>query len=67
MGRAALGKVFARLGRDKDAEMQFNQAAQTVDAIAGKLTTPGLRRSFLTAESIVEIYRTLGRRPPATT
>jgi class 3 adenylate cyclase/tetratricopeptide (TPR) repeat protein len=64
LGRAALGKTTTRLGRDRDAEASFAQAAQTIEAIAGKLTTPGLRRSFLSAEPVVEVYRTLGRRPP---
>ncbi len=65
MGKAALGEVLSRLGRDKDAEAQFTQAAQTIEAIAGQLTTPALRRSFLSAQPVLEVYRTLGRRPPA--
>jgi class 3 adenylate cyclase/tetratricopeptide (TPR) repeat protein len=63
-GKAALGKVLSRLGRDKDAEARFAQAAQAIDGIAGKLTTPGLRQSFLSAEPVAEVYRALGRRPP---
>ena len=64
LGKAALGKVLARLGREKDAEAHFTQATHTIEAIADKLMTPGLRRSFLTAEPIVDLYRTLGQRPP---
>jgi len=64
LGKAALGKVLARLGREKDAEMQFIQATQTIEAIADKLQAPNLRRSFLAAEPVVDIYRILGQRPP---
>jgi class 3 adenylate cyclase/tetratricopeptide (TPR) repeat protein len=64
LGKAALGKIFARLGREQDAEAHFIQATQTIEAITDKLTTPNLRRSFLAAEPIVDIYRTLGQRPP---
>ncbi|MGH8542583.1 MAG: AAA family ATPase [Gammaproteobacteria bacterium] len=64
VGKAALGRVFARLGRDKDAEDSLVEAAQTIETIAGKLTTPSLRLSFLRAEPVVDVYRTLGRRPP---
>ena len=65
LGRAALGRVFAQLGRDKDAEAAFTGAAQMIEAIARKLTTPSLRRSFLGAEPVIEVHRALGRRPPS--
>ena len=64
MGQTALGKVLARLGRDEDAAAQVAGAAQTIEAIAAKLATPRLRRSFLTAAPVLEVYRALGRRPP---
>ncbi len=64
LGKAALGKVLAQLGREKDAEVHFLQATHTIEAIADKLSTPGLRRSFLAAEPVMDIYRTLGQRPP---
>jgi class 3 adenylate cyclase/tetratricopeptide (TPR) repeat protein len=64
LGKSALGKVLARLGRDKEAEAQFTQATQVIEAIATKLQTPSLRRSFLAAEPVVDLYRTLGHRPP---
>src|SRR5215831_8945877 len=64
MGKAALGKVLARLGRDKDAAAQVASAAHTIEGIAAKLATPRLRRSFLTAGPVVEVYRALGQRPP---
>ena len=64
LGKAALGKVLARLGREQDAEAHFMQAAHTIEAIADKLQTPSLRRSFLAAEPVVDLYRTLGHRPP---
>jgi class 3 adenylate cyclase/tetratricopeptide (TPR) repeat protein len=66
LGKAALGKVLARRGREKDAEAHCLQAIQTIEAIANKLKTPSLRRSFLAAEPVGDIYRTLGRRPPPT-
>ena len=47
LGKAALGKVLARLGRDKEAEAQLTQATQTIEAIAANLHTPRLRHSFL--------------------
>jgi hypothetical protein len=34
--------------------------------ITAQLTLPDLRRSFLGAEPVVDIYRTLGHRPPPT-
>ena len=49
LGKAALGKVLARLGRDKEAEAQLTQATQTIEAIAANLHTPRLRHSFLSA------------------
>jgi hypothetical protein len=55
---------LARLGREKNAEAHFIQAIHTIEAIADKLTTPRLRRSFLAAEPVVDLYRTLGQRPP---
>jgi tetratricopeptide (TPR) repeat protein len=64
LGKGALGKVLARLGREKEAEAHFILAARTIEAIADKLQTPRLRRSFLAAEPVVDIYRTLGQRPP---
>ena len=67
MGQAALGKVLTRLGRDQEAEARFIAAARTLEAIADKLRTPSLRRSFLGAEPVLAVYRTLGRRPPPAT
>jgi class 3 adenylate cyclase/tetratricopeptide (TPR) repeat protein len=64
-GKAVLSKVLARLGRDREAETHMEDAARTVESIAERLTTPGLRQSFLGAEPVLGIYRTLGRRPPA--
>lgn len=64
MARSALGKIFAKLGRDKDAEAHYNRAAGAIEAIAEKLKTPALSRSFLDAEPVRDVYKTLGRRPP---
>jgi class 3 adenylate cyclase/tetratricopeptide (TPR) repeat protein len=64
-GRSALGKVLVRLGKDREAEKQFMKAAATIEVIAGRLTTPALAGSFLGAERVRDVYRLLGRRPPA--
>jgi tetratricopeptide (TPR) repeat protein len=64
LGRAALGRVLSRLGRDADAEASFAGAVQVIETIAGKLTTPVLRRSFLTARPVLDVYAALGRRAP---
>ncbi len=45
IGSAALGRVLAGLGRDKDAEAQFFRAVRTIETIAAKLKTPALARS----------------------
>ena len=65
--KAALGQVLARLGREQEAEAHFIQATHTIEAMADKLQTPSLRRSFLSAEPVVDLYRTLGQRPPLIT
>jgi class 3 adenylate cyclase/tetratricopeptide (TPR) repeat protein len=64
LGKAALGKVLARLGRDKEAEAQLTQATQTIEGIAAKLQTPRLHHSFLSAPPVLDIYAALGYRPP---
>jgi len=65
LGKAALGKVLACLGREHDAEALLQQAAQTIESLVDKLQTPSLRRSFLVAAPVVDIYHTLGHRPPS--
>jgi tetratricopeptide (TPR) repeat protein len=64
LGKAVLGKVLARLGREQEAEVHLIQATHTIEGITAKLTRPDLRRSFLGAEPVVDLYRTLGHRPP---
>ena len=64
MGRAALAKVLGRLGREREAEAELAGAAKTIEAIASRLTTPRLRQSFLGAEPVTEVFRTLGQHPP---
>jgi hypothetical protein len=64
LGKASREKVLARLGREQEAEAHLIQATHTIEVIAAKLTMPDLRRSFLGAEPVVDIYRTLGHRPP---
>ena len=59
LGKAALGKVLAQLGRDKEAEAQLTQATQTIEAIAANLQTPRLRHSFLNA-AMLKVYEALG-------
>jgi Flp pilus assembly protein TadD len=67
LGKAGLGKVLVRLGREHDAEAHFSQAAQTIEALADKLQTPRLRRSFLMAAPVVELYQIVGSHPPLAT
>ena len=67
LGRAALGRVLASLGRDREAETAFMDAAGAIETIVVKVTTPHLRRSLLTAEPVVEVYRSLGRPVPQAT
>ena len=64
MTGAALGGVLARLGRDREAEASLLQAAETIEAIASKLTTPALQRPFVTSEPVAKIFRALGRPAP---
>ncbi|MBI4245679.1 MAG: tetratricopeptide repeat protein, partial [Candidatus Rokubacteria bacterium] len=67
LGEAALGKVLGRLGREKEAEAHFAGAVRAIEGIADKLATPSLRRSFLAAAPVLEVYGALGRRPPQAT
>jgi hypothetical protein len=67
LGQATLGKILAWLGRDKEAETQFTQAAQVIEAIAAHLRTPRLCHSFLSATPVLEVYAALGHRPPPAT
>jgi class 3 adenylate cyclase/tetratricopeptide (TPR) repeat protein len=64
MSSAALGRMLTRLGRDQEAEALFTEAATTIETLAARLQAPTLRRSFLGAEPVLDVYRTLGRRPP---
>jgi predicted negative regulator of RcsB-dependent stress response len=63
-GQAALGKVLLNIGKEKEAETHFTQAIHMIETIAAKLLTPRLRRSFLSAAPILEVYEILGREPP---
>ena len=65
MTRAALGGVLARLGRDREAEANLLQSAETIEAIASKLTTPALHRAFVTSQPVAKIFQALGRPEPA--
>jgi tetratricopeptide (TPR) repeat protein len=60
----ALGKVLNKLGRENEAVARLTMAAGTVEAIAHNLTMPSLRRSFLSARPVLELYNLLHRSPP---
>jgi class 3 adenylate cyclase/tetratricopeptide (TPR) repeat protein len=62
--RAALGRVLAQLRRDKEAESNFVKALSAIETIASNVTVPRLRRSFLDAEPVRDVYKVLGRRTP---
>jgi predicted ATPase/class 3 adenylate cyclase len=64
LGKAVLGQVLAQLGREQEAEMHLVQATHAIEVITAQLTMPDLRRSFLGAAPVVDIYQTLGHRPP---
>src|SRR3989475_17626 len=64
IGHATLGNVFTRLGQEREAEAQLTAAAHTIESIATKLVTPHLRQSFLGAERVADVFRTLGRTAP---
>ena len=63
LGKAALGKALAALGRDQEAETVYGQALQIIDAIVATLWTPQMRRTFLSAAPVLEVYTALGERP----
>jgi hypothetical protein len=63
LGKAALGKALAALGRDQEAETVYGQTLQIIDAIVATLWTPQMRRTFLSAAPILEVYAALGERP----
>jgi class 3 adenylate cyclase/tetratricopeptide (TPR) repeat protein len=64
MGSFALGKLLVRLGKDKQAESAFTNAAGTIESIAAKLTTESLISSFLGSPPVLEIFGALGKKPP---
>jgi class 3 adenylate cyclase/tetratricopeptide (TPR) repeat protein len=67
MARLNLGQVLLKLGRDREAEEQFMGALRTLEAIADDLHTPGLKKTLLACQPVVELYSALGRRPPSAT
>ena len=64
MGSAALGNVFAQLGRDAEAEQAYLQVTRTIDALAVRLQTPYLCQALLSAAPVLEVYTALGHSPP---
>jgi class 3 adenylate cyclase/tetratricopeptide (TPR) repeat protein len=67
LGQATLGKVLRQLRREQEAEAQLTQAVQTIEAIAAHVRTRSLRHSFLNATAVLDVYNTLGHRPPPAT
>jgi tetratricopeptide (TPR) repeat protein len=65
IGTLALGKLLIRLGNDKEAEVAFDTAAATIESIAAGLKTDFLARAFVSAPPVLEVFKVLGRRPPA--
>jgi hypothetical protein len=63
-GCIALGKVLLKLEKESEAEAQFTTAARTIEAIAQNLKIPNLRRSFLSARPVLDVYALLHRPPP---
>jgi hypothetical protein len=53
-----------RLGKDKQAESAFTNAAGTIESVAAKLTTENLIRSSLGSPPVVEIFGVLGKKRP---
>src|SRR5262249_13892917 len=64
LGRAALGTVLARLGRENEAQAQPTAAASTIESVASALVSPRQRQSFVAAEPVARVFQTLGRTPP---
>jgi predicted ATPase/class 3 adenylate cyclase len=62
---AALGRVRARRGDDGGAEQAYRRAREVIESIAVGLGQPRLRRSFLGADPIREVYRALGSAVPS--
>jgi tetratricopeptide (TPR) repeat protein len=63
-GCIVLGKVLFKLGKESEAEAQFTTAAHTIEAIAQNLKIPNLRRSFLSARPVLDLYHLLHCPPP---
>jgi len=64
LGSAELGKVLLSMGRDDEAERRLRAAADVIETIASRLTSPGLHASFLGARPVVEIHDLLGASLP---
>jgi class 3 adenylate cyclase/tetratricopeptide (TPR) repeat protein len=63
-GQAALGRLLSRVGREREAEEQLVLAAGTIERTMAGLTTERFREAFAAAGPVVEVYRSLGQRPP---
>jgi tetratricopeptide (TPR) repeat protein len=62
---AALGRVRIRRGEDGGADEAYRRAREVIESIAGGLGEPRLRRSFLGADPVREVYRALGSAVPS--
>jgi class 3 adenylate cyclase/tetratricopeptide (TPR) repeat protein len=62
---AALGRVRARRGDDGGADEAYRRAREVIESIASGLGEPRLRRSFLGADPVHEVYRALGSAVPS--
>jgi tetratricopeptide (TPR) repeat protein len=65
IARSALGRVLGKLGRDNEVEAQFVKAADAIESVTSKLKTRALSQSLLKSETVLAVYKALGRRPPA--
>jgi hypothetical protein len=62
---AALGRVRVRRGDDGGADEAYRRAREVIESIAGGLGELRLRRSFLGADPVHEVYRALGSTVPS--
>jgi tetratricopeptide (TPR) repeat protein len=64
MARAALGRVLSKQGKDTEAEQSFVKAVGALQKVASKLSTPRLRKSFVSAELVRDIFKAAGKSVP---
>jgi len=64
-GRLRSGRCWRAWDASTTLRRTSCRAAQTIEALVDKLQTPSLRPQFLVAAPVVDIYHTLGHRPPS--